>query len=185
LPEQHDRVKEPGDVLYRIKRGLAGHVSYLAACQMNAAFSEYVLYEPILRILMARGYRIECEYECPGIEPSGRGDRKRLDFYAVGPSGEQQQFVLAIEVKWVRDSRPRLESDIEKLAAVLKSDPNVLPLLCVFGRESDLLRFPPGPHFRKRGKMVTADLRKTRYSCAFYQFLPKRRFTIGGKKRSR
>ena len=47
--------REPRNVLYRIKRGLAGFVSYLAACEMNQAFSEYVLYEPILRILTARG----------------------------------------------------------------------------------------------------------------------------------
>jgi hypothetical protein len=31
---------EPNDVLYRIKRGLAGYISYLAACEMNVAFSE-------------------------------------------------------------------------------------------------------------------------------------------------
>ena len=42
------RLKEPGDVLFRIQRGLAGYVSYLAACEMNESFSEYVLYEPIV-----------------------------------------------------------------------------------------------------------------------------------------
>ena len=47
-------------MLYRIKRGLSGYVSYLAACEMNASFSEYVLYEPILRILTARNYSVEC-----------------------------------------------------------------------------------------------------------------------------
>ena len=47
---------EPTDALYRVKRGLSAYVSYLAACEMNQAFSEYVIYEPILRILMARGF---------------------------------------------------------------------------------------------------------------------------------
>ena len=37
---------ELSDILFRIKRGLAGYVSYLAACDMNQAFSEFVLYEP-------------------------------------------------------------------------------------------------------------------------------------------
>ena len=55
---------EPANVLYRVKRGLASYVSYLAACDMNSAFSEYVLYEPILRILTAQGYEVECKYEC-------------------------------------------------------------------------------------------------------------------------
>lgn len=59
---------EPSNALYRVKRGLCGYVSYLAACQMNQAFSEYVLYEPILRVLMARQFVVECEYECPGIK---------------------------------------------------------------------------------------------------------------------
>jgi hypothetical protein len=53
---------ERTDVLYRIKRGLSGYASYLAACQMNESFSEYVLYEPILRILTARpGTYADCE----------------------------------------------------------------------------------------------------------------------------
>ena len=49
------------DVLSRVKRGLAGYVSYLAACEMNQAFSEYVLYEPTLRILTARRFVVQCE----------------------------------------------------------------------------------------------------------------------------
>lgn len=47
------------DVLSRVKRGLAGYVSYLAACEMNQAFSEYVLYEPTLRILTARRFVVQ------------------------------------------------------------------------------------------------------------------------------
>jgi hypothetical protein len=70
---------EPADVLYRVKRGLSGYVSYLAACEMNESFSEYVLYEPILRILTARGYTVKCEVVCPGVEQHATGDRKRLD----------------------------------------------------------------------------------------------------------
>jgi hypothetical protein len=96
-------MKEPADVLNRIKRGLAGYVSYLAACEVNEAFSEYVLYEPILRILMARGYTVECEYECPGIQHAAQGDRKRIDFRAMGHGLE-----LAIEVKWIAATKPRL-----------------------------------------------------------------------------
>lgn len=50
--------QEPDNLLDRIKRGLAGYVSYLAACEMNDAFSEYVLYEPILRTF--DGPRVSC-----------------------------------------------------------------------------------------------------------------------------
>ncbi|MCR6654674.1 MAG: hypothetical protein NVV63_02435 [Opitutus sp.] len=47
-------MSSPEDVFFRIQRGLAGYISYLAACEMNPAFSEYVLYEPALRIFTAR-----------------------------------------------------------------------------------------------------------------------------------
>ena len=70
---------EPLNVLYRLKRGLSGYVSYLAACEMNEAFSEYILYEPILRILTARRYTVNCEFPCPGITRDGsrRGEQKK------------------------------------------------------------------------------------------------------------
>jgi hypothetical protein len=61
-------LKPSSDALYRIKRGLAGYVSYLAACEMNESFSEYVLYEPTLRILTARGFSVKCEFPCLGLK---------------------------------------------------------------------------------------------------------------------
>ena len=104
-----DSTKEAGldelsDILFRIKRGLAGYVSYLAACEMNQAFSEYVLYEPILRILKARGYDVECEVPCAGLQKTdGKGDFKRIDFVAKNHSVQ-----FAIEVKWAKRRRSML-----------------------------------------------------------------------------
>ena len=74
---------EPDNVLFRIQRGLAGYVSYLAACEMNAAFSEYVLYEPILRILTGRNYCVQCEVECPGIQLGPKREIGRSYVYLV------------------------------------------------------------------------------------------------------
>ena len=82
------------DALYRIKRGLAGYVSYLAACEMNEAFSEYVLYEPILRILSRCGFATKSEVVCPGFESKASGDHKRIDFVAKNDKAH-----FAIEVK--------------------------------------------------------------------------------------
>src|SRR5438874_11562311 len=98
---------EPFNVLRRIKRGLAGYVSYLAACEMNEAFSEYVLYEPILRILASRNYTVECEYECPGVDHAAVGDKKRIDFVARNHSLQ-----LAIEVKWAKSDHPDIARDV-------------------------------------------------------------------------
>jgi len=158
--------KEPQDVLYRIKRGLSAYVSYLAACQMNQAFSEYILYEPILRIFTARGYRVKCEYECPGIEHANRGDRKRIDFVA----NKGHSLRIALEVKWANSNSPDIRRDLVKLQAFLKSEPESLSLLCVFGRKSFIkhLHFGKGK-FKERGKAVYADLRKTKYGCRIFQ----------------
>ena len=159
------------DVLYRVKRGLAGYVSYLAACEMNQAFSEYVLYEPILRILNGNGYAVQCEYECPGIEQPARGDKKRIDFFAIGKID-----TLAIEVKWTKSSKPKIAGDLTKLRAILKQEPSVIPLLCLFGRKSDLEEFAvDGTGLEEKGKARYADLGKTRFGCRIFRLMPKTR----------
>lgn len=156
--------REPIDVLYRVKRGLAAYISYLAACEMNEAFSEYVLYEPLLRIMTARGYIVECEVECPGVQHAPTGDRRRLDFVARGHS-----LRLAIEVKWAQSATPDIRRDVEKLIAFRDTYPASLPLLCVFGRQLFVSLFTPPDGFRERGKAVYADLRKTKYGCRIFQ----------------
>ncbi|MCE9658190.1 MAG: hypothetical protein K8R60_06485 [Burkholderiales bacterium] len=156
---------EPRDVLYRIKRGLAGYVSYLAACEMNQAFSEYVLYEPILRILMARGFTVECEYECPGVAQPAKGDKKRIDFRATG-----QHLELAIEVKWTKATKPKLDSDLAKLHGFAAARPASVPLLVLFGRESHLTKFAsPDDALKERGDAVIAQLGRTRYGCRIFE----------------
>lgn len=159
-------LSQPSDVIYRVKRGLSAYVSYLAACEMNQAFSEYILYEPILRILNSQGFEVECEYECPGIEQPAKGDKKRLDFYAT-----LQAVELAIEVKWAKNSAPDIKRDIEKLDAIQRSRRNCLPLLCIFGRKSHLENIRiSGIEFFERGRGVYAELGKTRYGCRVFQF---------------
>ena len=155
---------EPGDILFRIKRGLCGYISYLAACNMNEAFSEYVLYEPILRILSARGYNVECEVICPGVTQPSRGDKKKLDFYAKGHDRE-----LAIEVKWVRSTGLHIDRDIEKLRGVLNSTPKAYPLLFLFGRRSFIENINISDlGFIERGDPVYAEFKTTRYGCRIF-----------------
>ena len=157
-------LSEPRDVLYRIKRGLAGYVSYLAACEMNESFSEYILYEPILRILTARGYTVRCEEPCPGITHKGGGDHKRVDFLACGHGVN-----FAMEVKWARSARPNIAEDIKKLSHIPKSE-DWIALLCIFGRWSDVSQITlERAMFKERGYAVIADLRLTKYACRIYE----------------
>lgn len=158
-------MSDPDDALYRIQRGLCGYVSYLAACEMNESFSEYVLYEPILRILTARGYLVKCEYECPGIQQPRRGDKKRLDFFA-----RKDKLELALEVKWAKKTKIDIESDLEKLEAFQREYPNGVSLLCIFGRKSQIESISLNTdQLKERLKGVYADLTKTRYGCRIFQ----------------
>lgn len=159
--------KDPhlADALYRVKRGLAGYVSYLAACDMNQAFSEYVLYEPILRILTARGYTVECEYRCPGIAQPAQGDKKRVDFRATAERSE-----IGLEVKWIKSEKPKIQRDIAKLSAFKAVRQSSIQLLCVFGRKVHLERVKlEGFGLKERGKGRYADLGKTKYGCRIFE----------------
>jgi hypothetical protein len=92
---QTDLPEKIENVLFRIQRGLVGYMSYLAACDMNEAFSEYLLYEPILRILLSQGFKVDGEAIAPRVKQPRRGDKKRLDFLIESPFPQ-----FAIEVKW-------------------------------------------------------------------------------------
>ena len=169
------KLSPTADAFFRIQRGLCGYVSYLAACDMNQAFSEYVLYEPILRILTARKFIVECEYECPGIKQPKTGDKKRLDFYA-----RKRDLKFAIEVKWVKNSKPSLSRDTAKLRAFLTSIPNSRAFICVFGRRSFVEPLALAPlrdgRFVELGKAIYADFRRTRYGCRVFEL------KLGGRK---
>lgn len=158
---------EPANVLYRIKRGLSGYVSYLAACEMNESFSEYVLYEPILRILTARAYSVECEVVCPGIAQPATGDRKKLDFVATG-----HDIRFALEVKWAKSQRLNVEKDYAKLAAFQNAGTKTgtRAFLCVFGRESNIRDIALKPNdLLEQGRVVIANLGVTKYGCRLFE----------------
>ena len=156
------------DALSRVKRGLAGYVSYLAACEMNQAFSEYVLYEPTLRILTARRFVVQCEYACPGTEQAGSGDKKRIDFVATAPWDASNSF--ALEMKWAKRKAIDVTRDVEKLTRYRAANPEHAAYICVFGRKSDLeeIRLKP-TGLIERGRPTYADLGRTRYGCRAFQ----------------
>lgn len=162
---QSQPLNEPNDVLFRIKRGLAGYISYLAACEMNESFSEYVLYEPILRIMTARHYEVKCEYVCPGVNQPLRGDKKKLDFVAT-----LNNFTFALEVKWARRRRPDISADLEKLIGCRNTE-DWRAFFCVFGKESIISDIILDPQLKEVGKIVIADFKKTKYGCRVYELI--------------
>jgi hypothetical protein len=134
---------------------------------MNSAFSEYVLYEPILRILIARGYSVTCESPFPLFERpvKKRGDHKRIDFVAVKP-----RLQIALEVKWAKTRKVNVKKDYEKLRAFKKKHPRSHAILCVFGQWNATHNLSlSGGAFAPRLKPIYALMRATQYGCHIYQ----------------
>lgn len=132
---------------------------------MTQAFSEYVLYEPILRILTARHFSVRCECVCPGIEQPKVGDKKRLDFYAVNSNAE-----FAMEVKWSTRRALDIRRDLEKLIAFRRTNPAAHSFLCVFGRKSHISDLDLSSRsIRESGTAIYAEFRRTKYGCRIYE----------------
>lgn len=153
------------NILNRLQRGLSGYISYLAACDMNPVFTEYLLYEPILRILLSQRFKVKCEYRLPHFTVDA-GGIKRVDFVAT-----RRKQTLAIEVKWLKKRQIDTSSDRKKLIFFQQSNPKSSCVLCVFGRKSFLQEYKVGDSdFKERGKAVYAEFRTTRYGCRLYSF---------------
>lgn len=163
---KNQNLSEPKAVLYRIKRGLAGYVSYLAACEMNESFSEYVLYEPILRILRSQRFKAKCEVICPGLQQPQQGDRKRVDFVAT-----KDGVHFAMEVKWAKKEALDVTNDINKLRAYCNHYENSKGYLCVFGTKSNIVKISltHNDNIIERGKEVIAEFGVTKYGCRIYE----------------
>ena len=152
--------------MHRVKRGLVGYVSYLAACEMNESFSEYMLYEPTLRILTAQRWQVQCEYPCPGYPKQGAGDFKKLDF--VCTDGQRGSF--GIEMKWARKAKLSVASDMEKLQKYIQATPGSRGFLCVFGRKSDIEHLVLSAEgITERGNAIYAEFGVTRFGCRNYE----------------
>ena len=112
----------------------------------------------------ARGYTVECEAPCPGIQQPKAGDRKRLDFHA-----QRNGVQFALEVKWAKHARIDVKNDYEKLSA-FRTYANGLAYLCVFGKKSAIqtLNLRPAQCFEERGKPVIAEFGVTRFGCRIF-----------------
>lgn len=144
---------EPFEALFRIQRGLAGHVSFLATCDANIVFTEYLLYEPILSILRHQKFDVECEVPWAGPAAKEGGDPRRIDFLAT-----KDGLTVALEVKWLRwgNGAARdyldIERDTDKLIKAREAKQAHRCFLCVFGKHSQIVRF--------RGAKVQAQIDK-------------------------
>lgn len=155
-------------------RGLVGYVSYLAACRGYPVYSEYALYEPVLRIGHAQGYRVDCEV--PIIEKSAAGERKRtagdhpridFDFYRPGADGNR----FGLEVKWTNVRSPKVTKDVDKLKRHAAQRADATGYLLVFGPYgvvNELKADGLESSFR-RSKLIGWSAGKTKYGARWFR----------------
>lgn len=85
-------------------RGLVGYVSYLATCSASEVYSEYLLYEPILRIAQSKGFSVQCEKEAVAKARANPALKEALaragsDLPALSPA-EAEAFIRAESETW-------------------------------------------------------------------------------------
>lgn len=153
-------------VLEPICRGLVGYVSYLAACRNFTIYSEYLLYEPFLRIAQAQGYITNCEVPVAKSD-SGKGDKKRIDFVLAN-----EKELLGIEVKWIKSTKPNILKDVEKLL-VYQRTTGASGYVLLFGQSGYFKDLMPhaGRPFISHGKLVSWIAGRTKYSAQWFKYI--------------
>lgn len=153
-------------VLNPICRGLVGYVSYLAACRTSTVYSEYLLYEPLLRIAQSQGYEVSCEVPVPKSS-ARRGDNERFDFRL-----KRDHELLALEVKWIKSKSPNIEKDIDKLKTY-NSLTNASGYMLLFGKARFFENLTPKSTVSAiaKGKVVQWDAGKTKYCAQWIRYI--------------
>jgi len=101
------------DLLRTLAEGLTAYMTFQSRCGMREAYTEYLLYEPILRIVKDKNWLAKTEFIAEVTE--GWGDHKRIDFLLE--SQETEGDFIGIEVKWLPKRKRSLAvgNDIRKL----------------------------------------------------------------------
>jgi len=137
----------------------------LAACRSSTVYSEYLLYEPVLRIAKSQGYEVECEYRVKELKKD-RGACPKVDFY-LWKNGYDD---IALEVKWAKRNPVYIEKDIEKLAFLKEHYDGLNAAIIVFGKLPVIndVKFSKKRVLRQIGKTVAWDAGKTKYAAKYY-----------------
>lgn len=91
-----DMSRSANEIIKAVQRGLAGHLTFVAATKGWGMTSELALYPTIGAVLLAREWEAYCQRKVPGLQ-SGRGAPSTIDFFARSRSTPQDS--LAMEVK--------------------------------------------------------------------------------------
>jgi hypothetical protein len=111
-------------LLNALADGLTGYMTYESRCGMSMAYTEYLLYGPIVRIANHLGWRVETEWphEKTVGKKATRGDYRRIDF-VFRPAARTLKGWVALEVKWLPTRKTSLDvsRDVSKLRKARKA----------------------------------------------------------------
>lgn len=104
------------NTIVAISEGLLGKAVFNSKINIFQAYSEYMLYEPIL-LIASRNWNVQAEVPLESLKSKGRGDNKKIDF--VLSDLENNNRTIALEIKYIKGikSKIKLDTDIQKLFA--------------------------------------------------------------------
>jgi hypothetical protein len=104
------------NTIVAICEGLLGKLLFNSKIDISEAYSEYMLYEPIVQIAK-RNWNVESEVSVKSLKKKGRGDNPKIDFILTDPANNNRY--IALEVKYAKGVKSTIsvDSDIKKLLA--------------------------------------------------------------------
>ena len=151
----------PRGIIEAISDALVGYLTVQARCGLSPAYSEYLLYDPIVRVCRYRGWVVECEVPLRN-RAKHRGDYQRIDFRLR--RGRSTRRALYLEVKYRRRLHKKIDvtKDQQKLQTFLReSARGSRAFVLVAGREK---RESGG---KTAGLPVTPDLGLPYYATTY------------------
>ncbi len=154
-------------IVKAIQRGIAGHLTLVAAKREWDFQSELALYPVIGSILQSREFEPKCQWGLPA-RFGDLGAPRSIDFVARARSHNSKDWSLAIEVKRIKvrnQGTVRVKNDVEKLREFKRLYPNSHVYLLIVGRGFELRRMSlDGINYSPdERKNVIADLNETKW----------------------
>lgn len=126
-----------------ISEALVAYLTYQSKCGLGEAYSEALIYDPILRVARHLDWDVRCEVPVKSKGEKNRGDHSRIDFMLI--DRRNRDVAIGLEVKFNKkrfknNSRDiKIQPDFDKLHAFKKTQEKtryrrVEPYVLVIGR---------------------------------------------------
>ncbi len=118
---------KPRNLIVAISEGILGYMLYQSRCGIYEAYSEYLLYDPIVRISKDKNWKIESEFSVDSKK--GKGDKQRIDFLFTSLTDDNIK--IGLEIKYLKYGNSSL--DIKKDMIKINSLKNFVDYSILYG----------------------------------------------------